>query len=55
VAREIAGVHLEAMKQAGSRRQNPLVSWVIGLGRRGRLPGVLTRRFGPAFVRKTIS
>lgn len=55
VAREIAGTNLESMKQAGSRRKNPLVSWVIGLGRRGRLPGVLTRRFGPAFVRKTIS
>ena len=55
VAREIAGINLEAMKQARSRRKNPLVSWVVGLGRRGRLPGVLTRTFGPAYVRKTIS
>lgn len=55
VAREIAGANLEAMKQAASRRKNPLVSWVIGLGRRGRLPGVLTSTFGPAYVRKTIS
>lgn len=54
-ARQIATINLQAMKQARSHRRSPLFSWIMDLGRRGHLPGVLTRTFGPAFIRKTMS
>lgn len=54
-ALQIASANLDAMKQAGQRRRNPLFSCLVNLVRRGRLPGVLTRTFGPAYVRRTMS
>lgn len=55
VALQIASANLDAMKQAGPRRRNPLFSHFVNLVRRGHLPGVLTRTFGPAYVRRTMS
>ncbi len=55
VALQIASANLDAMKQAGPRRRNPLFSCFVDLVRRGRVPGVLTRTFGPAYVRRTMS
>ncbi len=55
VARQMAAANLQAMKQAGSHRKNPLFSWFVDLSRRGRLPGVLTRTFGPTYIKRTMS
>lgn len=55
VARQIATTNLEVMKQAGSRRKSPLFSWIVDLARCGRLPGVLTRTFGPTYIKRAMS
>jgi glutamate dehydrogenase (NAD(P)+) len=54
-ARQVAAANLDAMKQGGTRRKSPLFSWLVDLVRSGYVPGVLTRTFGPAYLRKTMS
>lgn len=54
-ALQIASANLDAMKQAGQRRRSPLFSCFVNLVRRGHLPRVLTRTFGPAYVGRTMS
>jgi glutamate dehydrogenase (NAD(P)+) len=54
-ARQIATANLQAMKQAGTGRKNPLFSWIVDLARQGRLPGALTRTFGPAYIRRAMA
>lgn len=55
VATQIANANLQAMRQTGSHRRSPLFSWIIGLARNGRLPAVLTRTFGPTYIKRAMA
>lgn len=55
VARQIATGNLQIMKQTGSRRRSPLFSWIVALARNGRLPAVLTRTFGPTYIKRAMA
>lgn len=55
VARQIATTNRETMQQAAAHKRSTPFSWIVNVARRGLLPPVAKRTFGPMYIRKTMA